>query len=101
LDEPETALHPKAIRLYVEMIIRIAQAGVQVFMSTHDYFVINQLSISARRENTSICCFSLSKNADGYVDNQVSDLRQGMPSNPIVDEALNMFDDEIKLELGL
>ncbi|HIE01066.1 MAG TPA: ATP-binding protein [Thiotrichaceae bacterium] len=100
IDEPESALHPKAIRLLMDIIMKIASNGIQIVMSTHSYFVIKQLSINARKENRAISCFSLSK--AGYdINHSVSDLREGLPSNPIVEEALKMFDQEIKLDLGL
>ena len=100
IDEPETALHPKAIRLLMDILMKMASNGVQIVMSTHNYFVIKQLSINARKENRAVSCFSLTK--AGYdINHVVSDLRDGLPSNPIVDEALNMFDEEVKLDLGL
>ncbi len=100
LDEPETALHPKAIRQLSKIMVRLAALGVQVFLSTHNYFVIKQLYICARKEKTSISCFSLLNKQDS-IDVHFTDLRDGMPRNPIVDEALDMFDEDIALDLGL
>lgn len=61
MDEPETALHPKAIRKLAEMLYLISKNGVQIFLTTHNYFLIKQLSIIAKREKYDINCFSLYK----------------------------------------
>ena len=38
-DEPETNMNPKMIRPLVEVVIELAKLGVQVFITTHDYFL--------------------------------------------------------------
>ena len=38
-DEPETNMNPKMIKPIVDAIIELAKLGVQVFVTTHDYFV--------------------------------------------------------------
>jgi AAA15 family ATPase/GTPase len=100
-DEPETALHPKAIRKFMEMLVAISQAGVQIFMATHSYFAIKQLCIAAMRDQINITCCSLEKSEpDGKIQAKFSNLIDGMPENPIVEEALKMFDEEINVELS-
>jgi len=78
LDEPETALHPKAIRHLMQIIVHLAALGVQIFLATHNYFVIKQLSICARRENTSIFCFSLLNEQEATLVH-FADLKDSMP----------------------
>jgi predicted ATPase len=97
LDEPETALHPRAIRHLSKIIVRLAALGVQIFLSTHNYFIIKQLSICARKENTSIFCFSL-LNKQENIETHFADLKDNMPRNPIVDEALELFDEDVALD---
>ena len=102
LDEPETALHPKAIRALMGMLVNLADAGVQVFLTSHNYFVAKQLVICAQQNpKLNINCCSLIPNAyDGLVQPIFSDMRDGLPANPIVDAALEMFDEEIALALS-
>ena len=38
-DEPETNMNPKMIQPMVEAIVELAKLGVQVFVTTHDYFI--------------------------------------------------------------
>ena len=101
LDEPETSLHPKAVRELVEMIVKMSKAGVQILLSTHSYFVIKQLTNCAKRDNLEVLCCSLEKEKGKSVIANFSNLKDGLPDNPIVEEALKMFDEEIKIDLGL
>lgn len=100
MDEPETALHPDAIRQLVEMLVAMSKAGVQIFLASHSYFVIKQLANCAKRENLSINCWNLKKEMGELVNNSFHDLIDGtLPSNSIIDETLKMYDEEISIDL--
>jgi len=98
LDEPETNLHPRAIIAFCEMLFNLSQAGIQIYMATHSYFVIKQFELLARRHKTNIqlCCLS---REEGICAN-FSDLQEGMPSNPIVDASIKLYEDDVRLTLG-
>ena len=97
LDEPEAELHPRAIRVLGNMIYDLSQSGIQVFVSTHNYFLLKQLELKARENKTEVQCCSL-RNIDGVIIAEFSDLQNGMPDNPIVEVALELFDQEIDLD---
>ena len=100
MDEPETALHPDAIRQMVEMLVAMSKAGVQIFIASHSYFVIKQLSICSKREKLNISCWNMSRENGKLVQNSYHNLINGvLPSNSIIDEALKMFDEEININL--
>lgn len=99
LDEPETNLHPRAIRILVRLLFQLGQAGVQVFVATHNYLVIKQLQILAQQHGENVPFCSLMRE-EGQVKPMLQDLRHGMPSNPIVDESIRMYREELELELG-
>jgi len=101
MDEPETALHPKAVRNLAEMIVLMGKAGVQIFITTHNYFLIKQLAIIAQRDETDINCFSLNKIPNQPINYTVSNMKDGLPENEIIAEALAMFNEEIKQSLGV
>ncbi len=101
LDEPETTLHPEATRELVEMLMLMAKAGIQVFVATHNYFVLKQMHLSARRDNVETTCFSLSREKGKSIEYKVSDLKKEFPQNPISNEAIKMSDEEVKLDFGL
>ena len=44
-DEPETNMNPKMIRPIVQTMISLAQMGVQIFVSTHDYFIQQEFNM--------------------------------------------------------
>ena len=46
-DEPEINMNPKMIRPIVQALVALAQMGVQVFVSTHDYFIQQEFNMVA------------------------------------------------------
>lgn len=99
MDEPETALHPEAIRVLVEMLVRMTKAGIQVFLATHSYFVLKQVHISARKLSVEAACFELTKQKGRSVGTRQSDLRDSFPESDITEAAMRMADEEIDLDL--
>lgn len=102
-DEPETALHPAAQRKFAEMMFRMLNIeGLQIYMATHSYFIINQFANIAAREKVKIDCIALDKEkGEAKVGVNISDLQEGLPKNGIISEAQEMFREDMKIELGL
>lgn len=94
IDEPEAVLHPKAVIEFLEIIQILSEAGIQVFMTTHSYFVIKKLQLIAQSKQLSIPVISLRRNSD-QVD--YFDLIEGMPDNPIIDVTIDLYTEEINL----
>lgn len=46
-DEPETNMNPKMIQPLVDATIELAKLGVQVFITTHDYFIQQCFNLAA------------------------------------------------------
>ncbi len=102
LDEPDNNLNPVTINKFVRILIDLAKAGVQIFISSHNYFIVKRLHIFAKQfKEIDFRVFSLiDYDNDSKIDVEYKDLKLGLPKyNPIVDEALNMFNDDIKTEL--
>ena len=85
IDEAEANLHPEMIRRFMEILVLLAKAGLQIFISTHSYFVIKNLYILAHRNKMRIPTLSF---VDGKAEQ--SDLLDGMPENPIIRESINI-----------
>jgi predicted ATP-dependent endonuclease of OLD family len=101
MDEPETALHPDAIRQLVEMLVAMSKAGVQIFMATHSYFVIKQLAICSKRDKLPTLCWNLTRERGESVKNSFHSLIDGvLPTNSVIEEAIKMFDQEIEIDLN-
>ena len=102
MDEPETALHPDAVRKMVEMLVEMSKAGVQIFIASHSYFVIKQIAICAKLDKLDISCWNLEKELGMPVTNSFHDLIDGvLPDNSIVNQSFAMYNDDLKLNLGL
>lgn len=97
LDEPENNLHPYALREVVKAIMKLSELGVQIFLTTHNYFVLKQLQIESVRMSRDVTCCSLSRNSDTkIVEARFSNLREGVPTaNDIVEESLKMYNEDI------
>ena len=94
-DEPESALHPAAIVQLLEIVGLLAQSGIQFFLASHSYFVVKKLYLMAQEQGISIPVLSL--DADGYT---AADLKDGIVSNPIIDESIRLYEQEVQLALG-
>lgn len=95
IDEPESALHPEAISKLLDIIAILANHGIQFFMASHSYFVINKLFLIAQEQKEQ----KLSIPVLSKVDNmwQQYDLLNEMPKNPIIDESIRLYEEEVDL----
>lgn len=92
IDEPESALHPELISTFMNIIMELSKSGIQFFIATHSYFVIKKLYILAHQGKISIPMFSSTEN--GFEE---SNLRDGMPDNPIINASVELYREEIDL----
>lgn len=92
IDEIEANLHPSMISQLLEAIFMLAESGVQFFIATHSYFVIKRLYILAHRKDMNIPVLSFDKG-----ECAVGNLKDEMPQNPIIDESIALYKDEISL----
>ena len=99
LDEPEDNLHPQALRQLVRMLALMARKGIQVFITTHNYFTLKQMQIESRKHAMDVMCCSLSRNKANEVEATFVNLLDRMPENDIIEESLSMYDEDIMLDL--
>ena len=102
IDEPETNLHPKAIVLLVEMLYLIAESGVQIYIATHSEFLLKRFEQLARgrQEQHFVQLVSLLRCETGELDYQCSDLADGLPDNPIIQQSITLFEEDARLDLA-
>jgi len=50
-DEPETNMNPKLIKYVTDALIKLSQMGVQIFVSTHSYFVQQSFNLYSEYQN--------------------------------------------------
>lgn len=95
IDEPESALHPVAISRLIEIIVSLTASGIQFFIASHSYFVVKALYVAAQKQQMPVPVLSFIK--DHWV---ADDLLSGMPDNPIIDESIRLYEEEVELALG-
>lgn len=105
-DEPETNMNPKMIRPIVQALVVLAKMGVQIFVTTHDYFVQQEFNMLAEypelnSEKLDIRFMSL------YRDKQTNDVKYEMEktasdlkNNAIMQEFDAMYDREQRFIYG-
>ena len=94
IDEPESALHPVAISQLLDIIAILAEGGIQFFLASHSYFVVKKLFLIAQEKKISIPV--LSSSGDEW---QTEDLLDGMLDNPIINESIQLYKEEVNLAL--
>ena len=92
IDELESALHPKAISEFLDMLYDISYSmNIQIFIASHSYFVIKKMCLLAQEHKESMKCISF--NNDTVV---INDLSAGMPENEIIKESIRLYEEEIE-----
>lgn len=93
IDEPEAALHPKALTTLLEILFELSNEGIQIFMASHSYFVVKKLHILAVQNKQDIPIYSFGGETPG-----AGNLKEEIPDNPIVDESIQLYREEIDLD---
>ena len=105
-DEPETNMNPKMIRPIVQALTALAKMGVQIFVTTRDYFVqqeFNMLSMypELNPEQLDIRVMSLYRDFQtGEVNYEMSQTASDLKHNAIMQEFDAMYDREQRIIYG-
>ena len=105
-DEPETNMNPKMIRPIVQAMIVLAQMGVQIFVSTHDYFIQQEFNMVAvypelNPENLDIRFISLYKDGKTHdIHHEMKNSASDLENNAIMQEFDAMYDREQRIIYG-
>ena len=105
-DEPETNMNPKMIRPIVQAMVALAEMGVQIFVSTHDYFIQQEFNmIAAYPElyaNKMVIRFIsfLRVEATHDVHYEMRNLASDLEHNAIMQEFDAMYDREQRIIYG-
>lgn len=94
-DEAESNINPRQIKIAAQIIKLLSELGVQIFISTHSYFLIKELSLLARNKDRKddIKFISLFREA-GIVVFEESYDPEDLNNNVILDEFLELYDRE-------
>lgn len=50
-DEPETNLNPRLMKTVVGILLELQRLGVQIFLTTHDYVILKEFDLQAKRDD--------------------------------------------------
>ena len=95
IDEPESALHPHAISELLDIVAILADQGIQFFLASHSYFVVKKLFLISQEKQCSIPVISSGDDGAWHT----ADLKDGMPDNPIINESIRLYREEVGMAL--
>lgn len=101
-DEPEANINPKHMPVIAEMLLMLQRDGVQIFVSTHDYFLAKYLDIKKKNDD-SIAYFSFYAGpSEGQSKNvkceKASDFTL-LEHNAILETFRQLYRDEVEVTL--
>lgn len=102
-DEPETNMNPKLISHVANALIKLSQMGVQIFVSTHSYFVQQSFNLFAEYQNKGkdkidVQFMSLYKEQEsGQLRCQAAKSLSEIKQNAIMEEFDEIYDKEQEL----
>lgn len=103
IDEPEASLNPTLIIEMVEILRRLAAAGVQIFLASHDYLLVHRLSQAAEHAlepRVPLRFFALHRPDPGApVQVETADTLAQIDHNAILREFARYYDDEQRYTL--
>lgn len=92
-DEPEANINPSSIPIVTNLLLALQRNGVQIFISTHDYFLSKYLEVN-RKDGDSLKYHSL------YYDNDILNCESSeqftlLNHNAIMDAFVSLYRDEV------
>jgi predicted ATP-dependent endonuclease of OLD family len=96
-DEPEANLNPKLIAMIVDMLITLSENGIQIFIATHNYFMIKYFDIRKKEKKSIELKFISLFKKDGQVDSETATDIYDLKHNAIIDEMENIYLESSKL----
>ena len=97
-DEPEAGINPKHIPLLVDLLFILQNEGVQIFVTTHDYFVAKYIEVK-RNEKSNVQYISLykDKNEDNKVKYETAREFELLEHNAVMDTFRKLYREEVGL----
>ena len=101
-DEPETNMNPKMIKPMVDAIIELAKMGVQVFVTTHDYFVQQCFNMAAKysKDTLKYNFISLYKEENHSINFETAESLSDLENNAVMEEFDLLYDREQEMLYG-
>ena len=98
-DEPEANINPKFIPVLAELLIMLESEGVQIFVSTHDYFLSKYIEVK-RSKKSDIQYISLYRDRENKVHCETSTEFELLEHNSIMETFRQLYREEIGVALN-
>ncbi|MBE6111697.1 MAG: ATP-binding protein [Peptococcaceae bacterium] len=102
-DEPEANINPMYIPLLVDIMLELQSNGVQIFISTHDYFLVKYFD-TRKNDNNEVLYHSFYRpddKKDAGVVCETADSFTALKNNPIMDTFLKLYHEEVGKAMSL
>jgi len=99
-DEPETNLNPKLIGVVVEVLLELARMGVQVFIATHSYVVLEEIGLRLGPEDRVLFHALYRDEPSGDVRCSTTDNPAEIDPNAILDTFGDLYNRTVERALG-
>lgn len=96
-DEPEANINPKYIPILAELLMMLESEGVQIFVSTHDYFLSKYIEVKRGKDNE-VQYVSLYKEGDTVLCETAKEFEL-LEHNAIMDTFRQLYREEIGVVL--
>lgn len=93
-----TNINPKYIPVLAELLIMLESEGVQIFVSTHDYFLSKYIEVK-RSKDSDVQYISLYKDEDDKVQCEIAGEFELLEHNAIMDTFRQLYREEIGVVL--
>ena len=99
-DEPETNLNPKLLGTVIEVLLELQRSGVQIFLATHNYAVLEEIYLHQSEEDE-VAFHSLYRDGEtGEIACNTTFHYLGIHPNPIAEAWDSIYDRMIERNLG-
>ncbi len=98
-DEPETNLNPKLYRLLMKVLLELQRNGVQIFLATHDYVILEEINLQMDCSDD-VAFYSLYRDASGEIVCNTARHYLDIQPNAIAETFDDLYDREIERRLG-
>ena len=94
-DEPEANINPKYIPTLAELLVMLADEGVQIFVATHDYFLSKYIE-TRKKPESEVQYISLYRDEAEKVCCEISDAFDLLEHNTIMETFRSLYREEVE-----
>ena len=99
-DEPENSLNPGLVTVLVDILLHLAENGVQIFIATHDYHLARYFDVR-KDKSVPVMFHNLSKADNDQIVCQSSQEYVKLPDNLLEKASKDLFNAVVKDAMGM